>query len=501
MKKHLLLLIAFCGLFKSQAQLYDKTWVCGSYASKVTFELPAIDTSSFNPHIFCYSGWACISDKEGNFQFFTEGVNVYCNDGSLISNGQDLADNLVNQDFNTGLPDFQNFLVLPKKEHQYYIINQSLTDPFYTANPFWPHPNALYYSIVDMDMQNGRGQVAEKRQQINTGYFMDGHLTACQHANGRDWWLVHRRYNSNGYLIYLVTSDSISFVREQFIGAISQEPDAVGQSAFSADGSKYATITGKSPLIILDFDRCEGLFSNPKSVKIPIDTFTFYGYTKITGDGGDGLCFSPNGRFIYVNSVYILRQYDLLANPIDSSEQVLFLWTDTNEYLGQFNQMHLGPDGRIYAAPYQGFTYALHTIDYPDSPGLACGFKKWGLPIATSSACFISNMVNFRMGPLVGSGCDTIRTDIRHETLDDRKIRVYPNPARDVVDIDLLSYNYYHPQQQFYLYDLQGRLIKQVALPYLSAQLNVSDLPAGIYHWRLAIKTETKAEGKIEVVR
>ncbi len=172
--------------------------------------------------------------------------------------------------------------------------------------------------------------------------------------------------------------------------------------------------------------------------------------------------------------------------------------TPTNIWASLIN---LGPDGRIYAAPYQGFTSALHTIDYPDSPGLACGFKKWGLPIPTGNANEASNMVHFRMGPLVGSGCDTIRTDIKHETLDDRKIRVYPNPARDIVEIDLLSYNYYHPQQQFYLYDLQGRLVKQVPLPYLSAQLNVSDLPAGIYHWRLAVKTEIRGEGKLEVVR
>jgi hypothetical protein len=493
-------LVVYCLLFQSgYSQLYDKTWICGTWCSKVTFNNSSIDTVGYDHYINAESTWVSLSDSAGNFQFFSEGVNVYGADGNPMVNGELMADNLVNQDFRYGLPDEQNVLALPKKETQYYLFNQSLTDSFYTAATGWLHPNILYCSTIDMSLQFGKGQVTEKRRLINTGSFMDGHLTACQHANGRDWWLVQRGYNNNHYFIYLVSPDTIQQVREQVIGAASLEPDAFGQSAFSPDGNKYATVTPESPLIILDFDRCEGIFSNPLEIPLPVDSFTFYTQQKIR-TGGHGLCFSPNNRFIYINNIYVLRQYDLLQNPVDSSGKVIFFWTDSNEYLGQFDMMHLAPNGKMYAASTQGFTYALHVINYPDSAGLSCGFQKWGLPFPTINAVIIPNMVHFRMGALAGSGCDTIATGVPPAAAD-KRVRVYPNPANDVVAIDLLSYSQYHPQQQFYLYDIQGRLVKQVALPYLSAQLRVGDLPTGTYQWQLAVNSEIKATGKLEVVR
>ncbi|MCW5908969.1 MAG: T9SS type A sorting domain-containing protein [Chitinophagales bacterium] len=180
---------------------------------------------------------------------------------------------------------------------------------------------------------------------------------------------------------------------------------------------------------------------------------------------------------------------------------MVFFWTDSNETHGQFSQLYLAPDGKIYAANYQGFTKALHVINSPDSADSACGFVKWGLSIPSNDARIIPNMLHFRMGALTGSGCDTLNTDIGHQTQDERRIQVYPNPANDVVQVDLMNYSQYHPLQQFYLYNAQGQLVKQVALPYLSAAFRVSDLPSGVYYWQLAVGAEVRGAGKLEVVR
>lgn len=480
------------------AQLYDKTWVCG-YGSKIVFNEDVIDTVRASPTISALASWGSMCNKAGELQFFTEGVNVYSYDGQRMSNGKQLCDNEVNSHFTHGFPDDQNLLILPKRNEEYYIIYQSQSDFAYSIAP-WYYTDRLYYSIVDMSIDNGRGDVTQKRIQVNDNRFMDGKMTACQHANGRDWWLVQRRHNTNGYFIYLVTSEGVTFQREQFIGSVSSEPDAIGQSAFSPDGSKYATITGKSPLIILDFDRCEGVFSNPEKVIIPKDTFQFYNQTAFMGGGGNGLCFSPNNRFLYTNCNFILRQYDLLESPIDSSEEVIFFWTDSNEYLGQFNQMHLGPDGKIYSANYQGFTEALHVIDNPDSAGLACGFRKWGLPVATNSANIIPNLVHYRMGALVGSACDTLTVGLK-DVEASNKVRLYPNPAKAIVQIDLTSYNHYNPNNALYLYNNEGKLVQQVAVPYLSAQMDVSTLPVGIYQWSLGTANKAIATGNLSVVK
>ncbi len=480
------------------AQLNDKTWICGGTNSgKVIFNTP-IDTVRFTPEIDCSYQWACISNSSGVFQFFTDGVNVYSYDGTPMVNGDSLADNSVNATFTHGLPDWQNVIVLPKSDSQYYIIYQSQSDTSFANDP-WYYTNRLYYAIVDMSLKNGKGEVTVKRQLINSSFFMDGHFTACQHANGRDWWLVQRGYSSNRYFIYLVTPDAILYIRDQFIGADSNEPDAVGQSAFSPDGSKYASITGKSPLILLDFDRCEGIFSNPQKVIIPMDTFMFYGNQEIQGGGGDGLCFSPNNRFVYVNSLFILRQYDLQSNPIDSSEQVIFFWTDTNEAHGQFNQMHLGPDGKIYVAPFQGFTYALNVINHPDSAGLSCGFVKWGLPLPTNDASVIPNMVHFRMGALVGSGCDTLHTELREVHAEKEKLlKIYPNPATNLVTIDYGYTDWNMGGVSLELSNELGQVVYTQALPMYSGfqTVQLSSYPAGFYTASIRRKGSVVAAAK-----
>ena len=477
------------------AQLYDKTWVCG-YGSKIVFQEDSVITISADPEIGALSSWGSICNKDGELQFFTEGVNVYSHNGTRMSNGHHLADNAVNNYFDNGFPDCQNVLALPKKGSEYYKIYQSQNDFTFSNDP-WYYTDRLYYSVVDMSLDGGLGDVTQKRVQVNNNKFMDGKLTACQHANGRDWWLVQRRYNTNGYFIYLVTADSIILKREQFIGAVSQEPDAVGQSAFSPDGSKYATVTGKSPLIILDFDRCEGVFSNPYSITIPIDTIIADGQV-ITGNGGNGVCFSPNNQYVYINTIYILRQYDLWANNISGTEEVVGLWTDSS-WLGKFEQMNLAPNGKIYLANYTGFSYDLHVINKPNEKGVQCEFVIKGQPVMTNSADIVPNLVHYRMGALAGSACDTITTGIEGVGADS-KVRLYPNPAKDIVQIDLASYNHYNPNNYFFLYNIEGRLVQQTSVPYLSAQMDVSNLPAGVYQWALGTVNKAAAKGSLTVV-
>ena len=199
------ILVLWC--LSTKAQLHDKTWVCGIQdACKVVFNIVSIDTIRMLNLPASY-GYGCISNAQGEFQFFTNGINVYSYHGSQMVNGSNLADNNVNAYFaSEGLPSFQGIVVLPKKDSQYYVIYQSVSDPLWTSQQ-WAYTNMLYYSVVDMSLQNGNGEVTEKRKTINTGQFMDGHITACQHTNGRDWWLVQRRWNSNGYHIYLITPD------------------------------------------------------------------------------------------------------------------------------------------------------------------------------------------------------------------------------------------------------------------------------------------------------
>lgn len=91
-------------------------------------------------------------------------------------------------------------------------------------------------------------------------------MTACRHANGRDWWFLIAEYDSKIVHRYLLDPRGINYmgiqeVEEKII-------DTPGQAAFSPDGNKFAihyiTDFGYRELHLFDFDRCSGLLYGTK---------------------------------------------------------------------------------------------------------------------------------------------------------------------------------------------------------------------------------------------
>ncbi len=78
-------------------------------------------------------------------------------------------------------------------------------------------------------------------------------------------------------------------------------------------------------------------------------------------------------------------------------------------------------------------------------------------------------------------------------------LQVYPNPASNVLTIKTGQYK---PGNNFSVFDLTGRFIKQVAIENYTTTLNISALQAGNYLYRLADKTGTiLTQGKFEVLK
>src|SRR4030095_3575322 len=84
-----------------------------------------------------------------------------------------------------------------------------------------------------------------------------GRLTACKHANGRDWWVITHKFYSDIYYKVLVQPDT-TIVISQAIGPIETSNDILGMAKFSADGNKYCFLNNDLTLDLLDFDRCTG---------------------------------------------------------------------------------------------------------------------------------------------------------------------------------------------------------------------------------------------------
>ena len=117
-------------------------------------------------------------------------------------------------------------------------------------------------------------------------------------------------------------------------------------SRFSQDGNKYVTGVYEGPVLVMDFDRCSGEFSNP---------ITIFNQGCASPNSCSGSCsveFSPNNRFLYVCDVINLNQYDLWSTNIQDSLQIYAV--DSGQNAGLF-MLQLFPNGKIYLS-----TWAVH---------------------------------------------------------------------------------------------------------------------------------------------
>ena len=378
-----------------------------------------------------------MSDSDGSFLYHTNGVEIHNAKFQMMKNGDNLNPDPYRQQVeSSGYNLYQGVLPLVV-EDTYYLIH---------AERIWGSPNNPYlgthvphlmYSTIDMNGDNGLGEVIIKNEIIFSDTLDYGKIVATQHANGRDWWIIVAEFNLDQYYKALLTPDGVKSVSSQMIG--DSLFGGLGQAHFSPDGSKYATITTQGPnfggvyLNVFDFDRCNGELSNYQGVRMPI----------VSGNSA-GLCFSPNSRFLYVfESIYIF-QYDLLADSIAASIDTVAIndgfrsprtGFGTPFFLGQ-----LGPDNKIYISVGNFSSEYLHVIHNPDEKGKACNVEQHGIELPRLNNFGIPNFPNYRLGPIDGSPCDTLGID----NLPAAHFR-YTADTTDPLTIHFTDLSYYEP--------------------------------------------------------
>ena len=248
--------------------------------------------------------------------------------------------------------------------------------------------------------------------------------------------------------------------------------DRYGQALFSPDGSHYAMVGMTNVASLFDFDRCTGKLSNFRSANI--DTI----------DRATSCSFSPNGRFLYVSNYIRLYQYDTWQSNLDSSGIIVALFDSFVEPLGgyylYFFYHSLAPDGRIYMSPF-GSTKLYHVINNPDLFGVSCNFIQHSflIPNYTNNLCYSPN---YRLGPLIGSGCDTILAVNDYVEKELLQLKVFPNPAGS--GPVTIQYNLAQNQPgRLTVYNLTGQNVYEQTLPpwSITQTLDLPDLNAGLY--------------------
>ena len=266
-------------------------------------------------------------------------------------------------------------------------------------------------------------------------------MTACKHANGRDWWIIMHGKNNNRFFKFLFTPNGISDTLVQDIGATYVGPYDDSYACFSLDGSKYACGAFAGLITLMDFDRCTGMFSNAVTIN------NLDGQTE-SGEGP--LVFSPNGRFLYVSDRVDLTQYDLWSSNIQDSTIIYQVDSTDN---AQINYINLAINGKIYGSTWNGGFHFLHVVNYPDSLGQACHFVRGGQPTLSTDSWTLPNMPNYMLGPLTGSACDTI-TAIK-DIASNYQLRCQPNPANKFLYVEMSAQGNY----LFAMIDMTGKTV------------------------------------------
>ncbi|MBK9046715.1 MAG: hypothetical protein IPL74_08430 [Bacteroidetes bacterium] len=208
----------------------NNIWVIGYNSSgipnpinsiySIDFRNGTIDYDTALAAAFSFRGCdASICDSAGNLLFYTNGLAVMNAQHDTMVNGDSL--NYSDEAYSsggslTGMSYPQTILILPSpgQPDMYYLIHQA----YYLHPVLWTNEycDTLFYSIVDMSQDSGKGAVVTKNQVLWSGDLLTdnlitiGGLSACKHANGRDWWLVTHKDSSNVFMKFLLTPTGIA---------------------------------------------------------------------------------------------------------------------------------------------------------------------------------------------------------------------------------------------------------------------------------------------------
>lgn len=370
---------------------------------------------------------AGICNSSGQLLAYTDGCNIYNREHAIMLNGDSLNPGKVYEEFCSSYPDYplwQGFLFLPKpgSSDTFYLLH--LRDDDWLWNPM-----DLMYSIVDAKGDNDKGKVIAKNHVVfSDSIWLGNYISATRHGNGRDWWIVVPQRVRPGFHVSLLTSQGVEYKGLQIFGDSTYQFYG-GQTAFSPDGSKYFR-NWPEGLLMLDFDRCTGLFSNP----------VYLDYT-VVPNGSGGVAVSSSGQFLYLTAGDTVHQYDLWAANLVASRQTVAKYDGyVSPFPTYFFQAMLAPNGKIYFTAGSS-NNVLHVIHNPDSSGLACNVEQHGVQLPALTDFLIPNFANCRLYDLPGSPCDTlgINTPVATKELKigEAILKIMPNPADNLLKVQL----------------------------------------------------------------
>ncbi len=398
-------------------------------------------------------GCASIGDNNGDLLFYSEGQHVWNRNNQVMPNGN----NLLGCYSSTAAA----FIIpVPLSDRLFYLFTTDCIEHGLV--------NGLRYSIIDMCLDSAKGDIISTQKNILLLDTVSEKLTAVNHPNGKDIWLIAHKHYSDAFYAYLISEFGIIDTVISYIGSV-YGPSAyqsIGQMKASPNGKKLVAVVGSGGVSlgeIFDFNDTTGSISNQISL-----TSVNYPYS---------IDFSPDNSKLYTGGLDGVNQYDLSSGTqaaINASKTTL---------VPAFCLpcgMQLGPDGKIYLADGAA-------ILNPNLLGTACGYTPTYLSIYAGMdfPSFISSFQYHNQQ----YNCSGTSID---EKADNVNVEIYPNPVTDKINITAKR----NERIEFVLYDVTGRRTIQQSF-IKSTSLNTEQLAKGIYLYEVRNKNGVIKKGKV----
>lgn len=403
--KNVLFIIAYLLLsLTCVAQGQNNVWTFGEYAG-LNFNsgtaMPIADSIESN------NSCASAADKNGNLLFYTNGFTIWDKTHHVMPNGSGLANGLAPAYL------YEGTIIVPfvRDSYKYFV---------FTVPPYSPDDNQfddkLYYSVVDMRLNNGKGDVVSGMKDIVVDSGMTTPMISMQ-AHRCGTWLVTHQHDTSLFKAFRITDAGPG------IPVVSATGTNNGQYAYQTSvmkrSSDYKHIALTNFTIALsfqaepvatsvelyNFDTATGVVSNCKLIDMSL-SFDLNNFC--------GVSFSPDNTKLYATELASgIYQYDLTLPTL--SAITASKYNVSSQMLK--GDMEIGPDGKIYVGNFGYPAPVLDRIDNPNGTAAACNYVTSAMTFTngTVGSGFPQKMVWPAIDTLPGTRFDTVLC--KHATL------------------------------------------------------------------------------------
>lgn len=355
------------------AQGENNVWAFGIHAG--------IDFNSGKPEFFISNsntneGCATICNSIGELLFYSDGLTVRDRTHAVMPNGNDILGN--HGAWTTRGSATQGVAIIPDiiNTNKYYVFtvdcNEAISPPYTLGY--------LRYSIVDMSLNGGLGDVITKNVILDSGTSEKMIVTKGSECF---YWLLVRKHSSNQFKAFKVSAEGLNTNGIVSMASSFSNHDISGQRKIYMGGEMkispnqklVALTTGGrgtfNGVEICDFDNNTGIVSNARIIYNSASHAIY------------GLDFAPGSQLFYIaaTSGFAPVKMNLLQLNIALLPDVNAVISSTKLITpeGIFGGMRRGPDGKLYITGYN--TKTLYCINNPDKTGDSCNLTTLELNI------------------------------------------------------------------------------------------------------------------------